>query len=159
MATLTVPVPRARGDNVITIEMNGTPRGERVWYSPLGLQIEPNQILRFVNLDPGNVHTVTAFHPSQQGLPRRIPEGVVPFDSGFLMPNETFDLKLTKPGVYDYFCLPHLRGGMVGRILVGEPDEWMEQAEDYVSEGLPNKAIETLPSVYSIREMGPIVME
>jgi hypothetical protein len=29
-----------------------------------------------------------------------------------------FDVTLTVPGVYDYFCLPHEAAGMVGRIVV-----------------------------------------
>ena len=31
-----------------------------------------------------------------------------------------FDVTLTAPGVYDYFCTPHEAAGMVGRIVVGK---------------------------------------
>jgi hypothetical protein len=32
-----------------------------------------------------------------------------------------FEVTLAVEGVYDYFCLPHEAGGMVGRIVVGRP--------------------------------------
>jgi hypothetical protein len=28
-------------------------------------------------------------------------------------------MKLTAEGVYDYFCMPHERAGIVGRLIVG----------------------------------------
>ena len=35
------------------------------------------------------------------------------------MPGEAFEVMLTEPGVYDYYCVPHEHAGMVGRIVVG----------------------------------------
>ena len=37
-------------------------------------------------------------------------------------PGRHFEVTLTVPGVYDYFCAPHEVAGMVGRIVVGRPD-------------------------------------
>lgn len=46
----------------------------------------------------------------------------MPWDSGFLVNDrDRFEITLTVEGVYDYFCLPHEAGGMVGRIVVGRP--------------------------------------
>jgi len=39
-----------------------------------------------------------------------------------LQPGEHFDLTLSVPGVYDYFCAPHEQAGMVGRLVVGAHD-------------------------------------
>jgi plastocyanin len=33
-------------------------------------------------------------------------------------PGETYELKLTTPGVYGYYCEPHQGAGMVGSITV-----------------------------------------
>ena len=42
--------------------------------------------------------------------------------SGYLVePGDRFEVTLTVPGVYDYFCTPHEAAGMVGRIIVGQP--------------------------------------
>src|SRR5207248_347887 len=51
----------------------------------------------------------------------RIPEAAIPWDSGFLVNRgDHFEVRLTVPGVYDYYCQPHEAAGMVGRI-VGRP--------------------------------------
>jgi plastocyanin len=52
----------------------------------------------------------------------RIPEEAEPWDSGYLIePGDQFEVTLTVPGVYDYFCAPHEVAGMVGRIIAGRP--------------------------------------
>src|SRR5215203_6058313 len=70
---------------------------------------------------PGNVHTATAYHPKNFEHVCRIPDGAAPWNSDYLLPNETFSLTLTVEGVYDYFCIPHEHAGMVGRIIVARP--------------------------------------
>src|SRR5574341_2040241 len=71
---------------------------------------------------PGNPHTTTAYHPRNANHSLRIPQAATPWDSGFLLnPGDRFEVTLTVEGVYDYFCLPHEAGGMVGRIVVGVP--------------------------------------
>lgn len=112
-----------------TIIMGGTLRGERVWFEPQGLWVKPGQAILFLNQDAANVHSATAFHPSLYGRERRIPQAAQAWDSGLLLPGEQYELVLTLPGVYDYYCLPHLAHGMVGRIVVGTPeeDEWTQE--------------------------------
>ena len=76
--------------------------------------------MRWVN--EANVHTSTAYHPANDGHSLRIPTAAEPWDSGYLVePGDQFEIILTVPGVYDYFCTPHEMAGMVGRIIVGEP--------------------------------------
>src|SRR5690606_41900168 len=103
---------------VEVIEMRGTERGDRVWFAPRGLAVATGTTLRFVNLDKGNSHTATAYHPALFDRRRRIPAGAQPWDSDFLLPDESFEVTLTAPGVYDYYCLPHEMAGMAGRIVV-----------------------------------------
>lgn len=111
----------ANGEELI--EMRGTARGERVWFAPFGLAVAPGTRLRFVNRDPGNSHTATAYHPDLFERPRRIPAGAAPWDSGFLLPGESFAVTLDQAGVYDFYCIPHEMAGMVGRIVVGRPGD------------------------------------
>lgn len=143
-------IPRAAGaDDVVEITMAGTKRGEHVWFSPIGLAVAPGTTIRFANDDRGNSHTSTAYHPDNHGKTLRIPSGAEPWDSGYLLPGKSFEITLTAPGVYDYYCVPHEVAGMVGRILVGTPDDpgW----EDAVPEdGLPKRAGGVLPSVEDI---------
>lgn len=116
----------------VVISMRGTARGEHVWFSPQGLAVAPGTSLRFVNDDPGNSHTTTAYHPSILGRPLRIPERAKPWDSDFLLPGQSFSITLTVPGVYDYYCQPHEMAGMVGRIVVGHPGDasWQGTSTD-----------------------------
>jgi hypothetical protein len=55
-----------------------------------------------------------------------MPEDAKPWESDYLLPNESFSATLSEPGVYDYYCHPHEHAGMVGRIVVGPPHSWNE---------------------------------
>ena len=100
------------------IEMRSDTLGARVWFDPIGLFVEPGTRVRWIVRK--NVHTTTAYHPKNDKHSLRIPEGAVPWDSGYLVqPGMHFDVTLTVPGVYDYYCTPHEGAGMVGRIVVG----------------------------------------
>ena len=123
---------RARPAEVLEIRMRSDPRGQEVWFDPIGVRIEPGQTVRWIMASPGNPHTTTAYHPSNGNHSLRIPEAAAPWDSGFLFkPGDTFDVTLTVEGVYDYFCLPHEAAGMVGRIVVGRPGGPGALAFDY----------------------------
>src|ERR1044071_395818 len=123
-------LPRAAvgASEVIEITMGGREDGSHVWFDPIGILIKPGQTIRWTNLNPGNSHTTTAYHPANFERPLRIPKAAKSWNSDYLLPNESFSVLFTEKGVYDYFCIPHERAGMVGRILVGElePDGWME---------------------------------
>jgi plastocyanin len=106
--------------DIIAIRLRSDALGTQVWFDPVGVLIEPGQTVRWVN--EANVHTSTAYHPTNDGHALRIPETAAPWDSGYLVePGDRFEATLTVPGVYDYFCAPHEAAGMVGRIIVGRP--------------------------------------
>jgi plastocyanin len=109
-----------RAGGVVEIRLRSDTLGTEVWFDPIGLLIEPGQTVRWVN--ESNVHTSTAYHPDNDGHVLRIPNAAEPWDSGYLIePGEEFEVTLTVPGVYDYFCAPHEAAGMVGRIIVAQP--------------------------------------
>ena len=121
LASLAVPVV-VRAARLVEIQMRSSPRGEEVWFDPIGVRIEPGQTVRWIMASPGNPHTTTAYHPRNANHSLRIPEAAAPWDSGFLVkPGDAFEVTLIVEGVYDYFCLPHEAAGMVGRIVVGRP--------------------------------------
>ncbi|WP_458207918.1 plastocyanin/azurin family copper-binding protein [Haladaptatus sp. NG-SE-30] len=66
-------------------------------------------------------HAVVAYHPDIQGKPKRIPKGAKPWDSG-AMTSGTFSRTFEIEGIYDYYCPPHEQMGMIGSIVVGNPD-------------------------------------
>ncbi|WP_277553669.1 cupredoxin domain-containing protein [Halobaculum limi] len=98
--------------------------GAEFVFDPVGLAVEPGDLVEFQCLE--GLHTVSAFTElAEPGLelPRRVPEGVPPFTSPPLTPGQSWVYQFTEPGVYDYFCFPHLGLGMVARIVVYDPEE------------------------------------
>lgn len=156
VAALSLAPVMARGGDVVEIAMAGRADGSAVWFDPIGLRIEAGQTVRWINRDPGNSHTATAYHPANSGRPRRVPREAEPWNSGYLLPGQAFSVTFTADGVYDYYCVPHEMAGMVGRIVVGQPgaDSWMGKAD--ASEGLPEPALRSLPPVEAIVEQGVV---
>lgn len=146
--------PAAHAGDEIEIALSGTPTGSHVWFRPRGLLVQAGQAVRWVNRDAGNVHTTTAYH-SDNGKPLRIPSNAKSWNSGYLMPNESFVLVLDQPGVYDYFCIPHEHAGMVGRIVVGRADA---SARPYAASDaqLPPVAVAGFPDVADIMKHAKI---
>lgn len=141
------------------IEMRGTARGERVWFRPYGLAVAVGATIRFVNRDPGNSHTATAYHPDIFERTRRIPQAAAPWDSGFLLPDEGFEVTLAHPGVYDFYCIPHEMAAMVGRIVVGDPASLGWEGPSTDTNDVSPEVLETLPAVKQILAGGQIGQE
>lgn len=146
--------------NTTVIDMKGTPRGERVWFDPVGLVVEAGTTIEFINGDPVNSHTATLYHPDNNDNPLRAPVDAETWTSGFIMPGESFTVTLTEPGVYDYFCLPHELAGMAGRIIVvtSDSDEPMP-ISDKNDSALPMAVLESLPAITDILESGRVQLE
>ena len=145
----------ARAAGVVEIAMDGRRDGSRVWFDPVGVHLERGQAVRWLNRDAGNSHTATAYHPAND-RPRRIPEAASPWDSGYLLPGETFSVAFPDEGVFDYFCIPHEMAGMVGRIVVGRPGPggWPDPSRP--AAGVPEAALDTFPSVEEILRAGSV---
>ncbi|MBP7240756.1 plastocyanin/azurin family copper-binding protein [Amaricoccus sp.] len=141
---------------VEAIEMRGSARGERIWFAPRGLAVARGTTVHFVNRDPGNSHTSTAYHPDNYDRLRRIPAAARPWDTGFLLPGESAEIVLDVPGVYDFYCIPHEMAAMVGRIVVGRSEDpgWEGPAPD--SEDVMPEALAALPPVEDILARGRI---
>ena len=141
-------------DEPIEIRMQGNADGSHVWFDPIGVLIQPGRTIRWVNLDSGNSHTATAYHPQNFEHPLRIPEGATPWNSDYLLPNESFSVTLDVEGIYDFFCVPHEHAGMVGRIIVGRPIN--PPANEVSSSGIPEEARLAFPSVEEIMNRGVV---
>ncbi|WP_417602814.1 cupredoxin domain-containing protein [Primorskyibacter flagellatus] len=141
------------------IEMRGTARGERVWFRPHGLAVAAGTTIRFINHDPGNSHTATAYHPDNFDRTRRIPKAAQPWNSDFLLPDESFEVTLTVPGVYDYYCIPHEMAAMVGRIVVGDPGDAGWEGPSTDTEDVSLEVFDALPMVEDILDLARIEQE
>ena len=67
-------------------------------------------------------HSTTAYHPANEE-PQLAPDGAAAWDSGVLSAQDaTFDHTFETEGVYHYYCTPHETAGMIGSVIVGQPD-------------------------------------
>ncbi|MCC5779061.1 hypothetical protein H7H48_08355 [Nitratireductor sp. B36] len=148
--------PSLKAAPAVTIEMRGTSRGERIWFTPVGLAVSPGTALRFINRDNGNSHTATAYHPANYDRSRRIPSNAEPWDTGFLLPGESAEIVLKVPGVYDYYCVPHEMAAMVGRIVVGKPSDAGWEGTTPAESDITIEVMSALPSVEDILARGRI---
>jgi pseudoazurin len=87
--------------------LNKGPDGQRNWFEPAVLRIEPGDTVKFVPTDKG--------HNSASVV---IPEGAEAWNGKL---SKEISITLTVPGLYSYKCLPHFGLGMVGLIVVGDP--------------------------------------
>ncbi|PBB43748.1 hypothetical protein CK222_08220 [Mesorhizobium sp. WSM3866] len=154
VAALSLSPQVAWADEVVEIRMRGRDDGSQVWFDPIGILVEPGQTVRWTNLNSGNSHTTTAYSPTNFGRPRRMPKAAKPWDSDYLLPNESFSVIFTEKGVYDYYCIPHEHAGMVGRIIVGAPEAhgWTELVGP--NGDLPEAALKAFPKVEDIMTRG-----
>ena len=72
-----------------------------------------------------------------------------------LLPGEHYDVVLTVPGVYDYYCIPHVAHGMVGRIVVGTPKDAKWKEEDYYRSTRAAQTPGTFPEVETLLANSP----
>ena len=104
----------------IEIRMRSRDNGGYVTFDPIGVLVRPGATIRWVV--EADVHTTTAYHPSNDLHALRIPTTAQPWASDYLVnPGDSFEVTLTDEGVYDYYCTPHEMAGMVGRVIVGQP--------------------------------------
>jgi plastocyanin len=67
-------------------------------------------------------HSTTAYH-SDNDQPQLVPDGAASWDSGIVSEQgATFEHTFETEGVYHYYCTPHESLGMIGSVIVGEPD-------------------------------------
>jgi plastocyanin len=89
-------------------------------FAPEIVRVEVGGTVTWTNVSAN--HSATAYAPAHD-YPRRIPEAADPWDTGVIVANgESASHTFETPGVYDYYCTPHEPFGMVGTVVVGNPD-------------------------------------
>ncbi|WP_336326537.1 cupredoxin domain-containing protein [Halovenus sp. HT40] len=122
-----------------TAEVSLQTEGDQHHFAPHMVWVEPGGTVTWVS--ESGQHDAVAYHPDNGDKPLRIPEGAESWDSGLLTEaGETFSHTFETEGVYDYFCTPHEAVGMVGTVIVGEPDAHGQPALEEPQESLPDGA-------------------
>ena len=87
--------------------LNKGGNGKLMVFEPAFIAAKPGDTVKFVATDKGhNAESVAGMTPA----------GAAPFKGKI---NQEIVVKLSKPGLYGYKCLPHTGMGMVGLIQVG----------------------------------------
>lgn len=109
-----LPGPREQA----TVEMITNDSGYH--FHPHVTWVEVGGTVTFKNVS--GAHSAAAYHPDNDRS-LRIPEGAASFDSGLLSEaGATYEHRFETEGVYDIYCAPHEALGMIGSVIVGEPD-------------------------------------
>jgi plastocyanin len=102
-------------------------KGSTYYFDPVGLYVDPGETVTF-RIESGN-HSATAYTESNpQSDERRIPESADAWNTTTIRrgsSGHTFETE----GTHDYYCIPHKRLAMVGRIVVGSPGGPAEERE------------------------------
>ena len=95
-------------------------------FEPHVVRVNVGGTVTFVN--ESGMHSATAYHPDYD-QPQLVPDGSAAWDSGLLQrEGETFEHTFETEGIYHYYCIPHEQVGMIGSVIVGEPDPHDEVA-------------------------------
>lgn len=108
-------------------------------FAPHVVWVEPGGTVTW-ELESGQ-HDVVASRPDNGDKPLRMPDDAEPWDSGLLTEeDETVSRTFETEGVFDYLCTPHEAVGMVGTVIVGDPDPHEQPALEEPQELLPDGA-------------------
>lgn len=108
-------------------------------FAPHAVWIEPGGTVTWEN--ESGQHDAVAYHPDNDDKPRRMPADAEPWRTDLLTDEgETVSHTFETPGVYDYYCTPHEALGMVGTVIVGEPDPHDQSALEEPQSSLPDGA-------------------
>jgi hypothetical protein len=103
-ADITIIIPK--GASTPPSDWGGGMIFDRMYYDPpmIKVVIGVNSTIQWVNMDSVS-HTVTSV---------KTPSGASSFDSGLIAPGSTFTTKLSKAGIYTYYCTVHpWAGGLI----------------------------------------------
>lgn len=132
--------PVTPATDAATVGMTTTDAGDH--FEPHVTWVNPGGTVTWVN--ESGTHTATAYHPDND-KPLLMPEDAEPFDSGLLTEADAeFSHTFETEGVYHVYCAPHEAVGMLGSVIVGEPDPHDQPALGDVPDSLPETAREKL---------------
>jgi plastocyanin len=107
-------IPSAASAKTVVVKMTDTPPR----FVPEKITIKVGDTVEFIN-NAQSLHSAT-FDPQHSANPADVslPKGAKPFDSGFMPPGAKYSHKFTVPGTYRYVCIPHVKDGMTGVVVV-----------------------------------------
>ncbi|WP_338727317.1 plastocyanin/azurin family copper-binding protein [Haladaptatus sp. DJG-WS-42] len=126
-----------------TVEM--WTEGDSTGYRPDIIWVEKGATVKWKQVS--GVHSTTAYHV-EYDQPTRIPDEAEPWDSEVLTDEGMeFEHTFEVEGVYDYFCTPHEKVGMLGTVIVGTPSPEGQPGLEPPQDMLPEAAVEKIKAL------------
>ncbi|MFQ3319023.1 MAG: plastocyanin [Natronomonas sp.] len=108
------------GEPTDTAEVTMITEGEDYHFEPHVVRVTVGGTVTWTN--ENGSHSTTAYHPDND-QPQLVPDGAASWNSGILSEQGmTFEHTFETEGVYHYYCTPHESLGMIGSIIVGDPN-------------------------------------
>jgi len=108
VAGLALASPAAAKDHVVKMLNKG--KAGMMVFEPGLVKVKPGDTVTFLPSDKSH---------NAESIASMIPMGAKPFKGKM---NQPLKVTFSKPGVYGYKCMPHYGMGMVGVVVVGNPD-------------------------------------
>jgi pseudoazurin len=116
--------------------LNEGPKGQRNWFEPAVLHVQPGDTIHFVATDKGHNSAAVV-----------VPDGAEEWKGNL---SQDVSVTLEIPGLYSYKCTPHFGLGMVGLVAVGDFSVNLEAVK---SARYPGKAREVMAEL--LKEVQP----
>lgn len=107
--------PAAAADHVVKMLNKG--KAGMMVFEPALVKVAPGDSVTFVPTDTSH---------NAESIAGMLPPGAAPFKGKM---NAPIKVTFAKPGVYGYKCLPHYGMGMVGVVVVGNPNANLATAQ------------------------------
>jgi plastocyanin len=132
----------AVGDPVELAEANMVSRDDGEHFEPHVVRVTKGGTVRWTN--ESGTHSTTAYSQANDKV-QLMPDGATAWDSGILTEKgATFEHTFETEGVYHYYCTPHESLGMIGSVIVGEPDAHGQPALEEPPEDMPDRVREKI---------------
>ena len=117
--------------------LNKDSEGRAMQFEPAFIRVAPGDTVTFVPTDKTH---------NSEAVPALIPADAEPWKGKI---NQEITVAFEEAGFYVYKCTPHLPMGMIGLVLVGEPEEELDTA---AVDKLPRKARDRLAELIAEAE-------
>jgi len=130
------------GDPTDAAEVRMLTTNDGSHFDPHIVRVTVGGTVTFVN--KSGSHDTTAYH-SDNDQPHLAPTGAAAWNSDRLSEEgATFEHTFETEGVYHYFCTPHESSGMIGSVIVGEPDAHEQPALEELPADKPERVHEKI---------------
>ncbi|MDT8068121.1 MAG: copper-containing nitrite reductase [Terriglobia bacterium] len=103
---------------IVTKASSATVRMGEMRFEPANLTVEAGEKVTWKNSSNVTHNVVDDASKAVYLRDVNLPSGTKPFDSGYLVPDQTYSRVFTTPGIYRYVCTLHEASGMKGTIIV-----------------------------------------